>query len=198
MSFHSACVGLRRGLDLPCHRLCPRLQSFLGNIHTPQYLLQTNKTRPQVPGNQLTDAVPMLMYDLMHGTAAMVPVKRGGTFQAHSEITGLTEETQLLAWVQGTQHGSGETALALQLFQAMDNMTGSPLLSPVNNDHVDSKRNGVGVVLKEEFVRNVLEVKRVSDRVMSLKLEIEGVMLNVVSGYATQVGCELEEKEILE
>ncbi|KAK3533658.1 hypothetical protein QTP70_024032 [Hemibagrus guttatus] len=51
---------------------------------------------------------------------------------------------------------------------------------------VDSKRNGVGVVLKEEFVRNVLEVKRVSDRVMSLKLEIEGVMLNVVSGYAPQ------------
>ncbi|KAK3507240.1 hypothetical protein QTP70_012139 [Hemibagrus guttatus] len=60
---------------------------------------------------------------------------------------------------------------------------------------VDSKRNGVSVVLKEEFVRNVLEVKRVSDRVMSLKLEIEGVMLNVVSGYAPQVGCELEEKE---
>ncbi|KAK3557740.1 hypothetical protein QTP86_000310 [Hemibagrus guttatus] len=60
---------------------------------------------------------------------------------------------------------------------------------------VDSKRNGVGVALKEEFVRNVLEVKRVSDRVMSLKLEIEGVMLNVVSGYAPQVGCELEEKE---
>ncbi|KAK3522897.1 hypothetical protein QTP86_007333 [Hemibagrus guttatus] len=60
---------------------------------------------------------------------------------------------------------------------------------------VDSKRNGVGVVLKEEFVRNVLEVKRVSDRVMSLKLEIEGVMLNVVSSYAPQVGCELEEKE---
>ncbi|KAK3512293.1 hypothetical protein QTP70_003282 [Hemibagrus guttatus] len=60
---------------------------------------------------------------------------------------------------------------------------------------VVSKRNGVGVVLKEEFVRNVLEVKRVSDRVMSLKLEIEGVMLNVVSGYAPQVGCELEEKE---
>ncbi|KAK3535940.1 hypothetical protein QTP70_021240 [Hemibagrus guttatus] len=60
---------------------------------------------------------------------------------------------------------------------------------------VDSKRNGVGVVLKEEFVRNILEVKRVSDRVMSLKLEIQGVMLNVVSGYAPQVGCELEEKE---
>ena len=60
---------------------------------------------------------------------------------------------------------------------------------------VDRKRNGVGVILKEELVRNVLEVKRVSDRVMSLKLEIEGVMFNVVSGYAPQVGCELEEKE---
>ncbi|KAK3565194.1 hypothetical protein QTP86_001011 [Hemibagrus guttatus] len=31
---------------------------------------------------------------------------------------------------------------------------------------------------------------------MSLKLEIEGVMLNVVSGYAPQVGCELVEKEL--
>lgn len=48
---------------------------------------------------------------------------------------------------------------------------------------LDRKRNGVGVILKEEFVRNVLEVKRVLDRLMSLKLEIEGVMFNVVSGY---------------
>ena len=39
---------------------------------------------------------------------------------------------------------------------------------------VDGKTNGVGVMLKEEFVRNVLEVKRVT--VMSLKIEIEGVM----------------------
>ncbi|KAK2899776.1 hypothetical protein Q8A73_012905 [Channa argus] len=59
----------------------------------------------------------------------------------------------------------------------------------------DRKRNGVGVILKEEFVRNVLEVKRVSDRSMSLMLEFKGVMFNVVSGYAPQVGCELEEKE---
>ena len=48
--------------------------------------------------------------------------------------------------------------------------------------------------MREELVRSVLEVKRISDRVMSLKLEIEGVMLNVVSGYAPQVGCELEEE----
>ena len=60
--------------------------------------------------------------------------------------------------------------------------------------HVDGKRNGVGVILKERFVRNVLEVKRVSDRVMRLKVEIEGVMFSIVSGYDPQVGCELEEK----
>ena len=49
--------------------------------------------------------------------------------------------------------------------------------------------------MKEEFVGNVLELKRISDRVMSLKLEIERVMFNVVSGYGSQVGWELEEKE---
>ncbi|KAF3705386.1 Craniofacial development protein 2 p97 bucentaur protein [Channa argus] len=58
----------------------------------------------------------------------------------------------------------------------------------------DKKRNGVGFMLKE-FVKNVLEVKRLSDRLMSLKLEIEGVMFNVVRGYAPQVGCELEKKK---
>lgn len=40
-----------------------------------------------------------------------------------------------------------------------------------------------------------MEVKRVPDRIMSLKLEIDGVMLNVVRAYAQQVGCQLEEKE---
>ena len=31
---------------------------------------------------------------------------------------------------------------------------------------------------------------------MVAKLEIEGVMINVVSGYAPQVDCEMEEKKI--
>ena len=30
---------------------------------------------------------------------------------------------------------------------------------------------------------------------MSVKLEIEGVMMNVISAYALQVGCEMEYKE---
>ncbi|XP_019721309.1 uncharacterized protein LOC109513350 [Hippocampus comes] len=60
---------------------------------------------------------------------------------------------------------------------------------------VDGKRDGVGVIIKEKYARHVVEVKRESDRLMCVKVEIEGVMMNVVSGYAPQVGCELEEKE---
>ena len=60
---------------------------------------------------------------------------------------------------------------------------------------VDGRRNGVGIILKEDYAKSVVEVKRKSDRMMSVKIEIEGVMVNVISAYATQVGCELEEKE---
>lgn len=42
---------------------------------------------------------------------------------------------------------------------------------------VDERINGVGVVVKEECVKSVLDVKRVCDTVMSVKLEFEGVML---------------------
>ncbi|KAI5102804.1 gastrula zinc finger protein XlCGF28.1-like [Silurus meridionalis] len=51
---------------------------------------------------------------------------------------------------------------------------------------VDGKRNGVGGILKEEYSKSVVEVKRVSDRVMIVKLEVEGVMINVISVYAPQ------------
>ncbi|KAI5615281.1 hypothetical protein C0J50_10881, partial [Silurus asotus] len=57
------------------------------------------------------------------------------------------------------------------------------------------KRNGVGVILKEEYSKSVVEVKRVSDRLMIVKVEVEGMMINVISAYAPQVGCEMEEKE---
>ncbi|KAI5105627.1 hypothetical protein C0J45_5299 [Silurus meridionalis] len=56
---------------------------------------------------------------------------------------------------------------------------------------VDGKRNGVGGILKEEYSKSVVEVKRVSDRLINVKLEVEGV----ISVYAPQVGCEMEEKE---
>ena len=51
----------------------------------------------------------------------------------------------------------------------------------------DGRRNGVGVILKEDYIGRVLEVKRVSDRMMYMKLDIEGVMMTVISAYAPQV-----------
>ena len=59
----------------------------------------------------------------------------------------------------------------------------------------EGRRNGVGVILKEYYIARVLEVKRVSDRMMYMKVDIEGVLMTVISAYAPQVGCLTEEKD---
>ena len=38
-------------------------------------------------------------------------------------------------------------------------------------------------------------MKRVSDIMMYMKLDIEGVVMTVISAYAPQVGCLMEEKD---
>ena len=50
------------------------------------------------------------------------------------------------------------------------------------------------MILNKEHARNVVEVERELDRLMCVKVEIEGALLNVVSSYAHQVSLELEEK----
>ena len=54
-------------------------------------------------------------------------------------------------------------------------------------------RNGVGIILHSEWQDKILEVKRKSDRVMSIKLVLGKHMLNIIS--APQTGCSQEEKE---
>ena len=49
-------------------------------------------------------------------------------------------------------------------------------------------------MVREELVESVLEVKRVSDRLMNIKLEVKGSILNIVSAYAPQVNNSMEEK----
>ena len=51
-----------------------------------------------------------------------------------------------------------------------------------------NKMNGVGIALKKEHVNSVVELWRVADRIICLKMELDGVMLNVISAYAPQVG----------
>ena len=55
-------------------------------------------------------------------------------------------------------------------------------------------RNGVGIVLSKDLKDSLVSVSRRSDRVMSVKLCLEETV-NIVCGYAPQVGCDEEEKE---
>ena len=61
-------------------------------------------------------------------------------------------------------------------------------------NEADGRKNGIGIVLREELAESVLEVKRVTDRLMDMKLKVKGSILNIVSAYAPQVNNSLEEK----
>ena len=58
----------------------------------------------------------------------------------------------------------------------------------------DGRKNEIGMVVREELAESVLEVKRVSNRLMAMKLEVKGSILNVVSAYAPQVNNSMKEK----
>ena len=49
-------------------------------------------------------------------------------------------------------------------------------------------------MVREELAESVLEVKRISDRLMAMKLQVKGSILNIVSTYAPQVNNSMEEK----
>ncbi|XP_047264730.1 craniofacial development protein 2-like [Capsicum annuum] len=55
-------------------------------------------------------------------------------------------------------------------------------------------RNGVGILVDEEFRWQVVEVMRASDRLMTIKLVIVGFMLHVCSVYASQTVLDAEVK----
>ena len=46
---------------------------------------------------------------------------------------------------------------------------------------VDSRRNGVGIILKEEWTSGVIEVSRVPDRIMHMRVELGRNIVNIVS-----------------
>ncbi|XP_059298195.1 uncharacterized protein LOC132050872 [Lycium ferocissimum] len=55
-------------------------------------------------------------------------------------------------------------------------------------------RNGVGILVDRELRDQVVEVRRVTDRMMSIKVVVEGLTLNIISAYAPQAGLGEEEK----
>ncbi|XP_047029965.1 uncharacterized protein LOC124637498 [Helicoverpa zea] len=59
----------------------------------------------------------------------------------------------------------------------------------------DGKRNGVGIVLDNRLKECVVDVKRMNDRLIAVKLIVDGKAINVISVYAPQSGCEESVKE---
>ena len=58
-----------------------------------------------------------------------------------------------------------------------------------------NKKNVVGIILKKEHVDRVVKSWSVTDRDICLKMELDGVVLIVISAYAPQVGCIRNEKQ---
>ncbi|XP_063594374.1 craniofacial development protein 2-like [Penaeus indicus] len=57
-------------------------------------------------------------------------------------------------------------------------------------------RNGVGIILDEELKQRVVYiVQKPSDRLMTIKVLAGKSLINIVSGYAPQFGCEDQEKK---
>jgi len=58
----------------------------------------------------------------------------------------------------------------------------------------NTRRNGVGIILDDTLKKDVLMVKRKSDRIIWLKILIGDELINVMSVYAPQTGCDETEK----
>ena len=50
------------------------------------------------------------------------------------------------------------------------------------------------IILNDEMKKGVLSVKRRSDRIMWVKVALNGEIINIVSAYAPQTGCGENEK----
>ncbi|KAG5596497.1 hypothetical protein H5410_037729 [Solanum commersonii] len=57
-------------------------------------------------------------------------------------------------------------------------------------------RNGVGILVDGDLREQVMEVRRINDRLMMVKLVIGGCSLSVISAYAPQVGLDEEAKKL--
>ena len=60
---------------------------------------------------------------------------------------------------------------------------------------MEQGRNGVGIILTAELTGNIISITKLSDRLISLKLVIDGEIWNIISPYAPQIGCEQAEKD---
>ncbi|KAM2120441.1 hypothetical protein ACFX1Q_018374 [Malus domestica] len=56
-------------------------------------------------------------------------------------------------------------------------------------------RYGVGIIVDKTLTQDVVDVKRVGDRIMAIKIVIGQELINVIIAYASQVGLDMSSKE---
>ena len=61
--------------------------------------------------------------------------------------------------------------------------------------YTSSSRNGVGIIVDKEWSKNVVEINRIGDRIISLKMVVGEETINVISVYAPQIGIDSNIKE---
>ncbi|VDM82608.1 unnamed protein product, partial [Strongylus vulgaris] len=59
-----------------------------------------------------------------------------------------------------------------------------------------SSRNGVGVAVSESPRNKIAAVDQLSDRLMSIKIDIGRKILRIATAYAPQTGCKEGEKDM--
>lgn len=63
--------------------------------------------------HQLSYLVTMLINNIVGGTTVVVTVQCGGALQADRDVTGLTEEPQLLTWMERAEDGPTDASTGL-------------------------------------------------------------------------------------
>ena len=59
----------------------------------------------------------------------------------------------------------------------------------------DRGQGGVGIMVAEKLVKDIMKVVRVSDRIMFLKMMMDKRLVTILSVYAPQVGLSEEVKD---
>ncbi|XP_047989938.1 uncharacterized protein LOC125229188 [Leguminivora glycinivorella] len=63
--------------------------------------------------------------------------------------------------------------------------------------HGNGPQNGVGIVVDINFQDRIVDVTRVSDRIIAIKFALDDqTCMNIISVYAPQVGCTTRDKQI--
>ena len=55
-------------------------------------------------------------------------------------------------------------------------------------------KNGVGIIVDKTWKNNVVEVKKIGDWILSLKMVFEQETFSIINAYAPQIGLEEQEK----